>query len=53
MGDMWQYPGGFALLLAGLGYIGVGIPGLFIANLIADVGVMALVRGTSGAWLWA
>ncbi len=51
--QLWQYPVGFALLLGGLGTLGIGVPGLVLVNLAADLGILWLLRGTRGGTYWA
>lgn len=52
-GDLWQYPPGMALLLAAVGQLHLGEAGLLVLILVADFGILVLVRGTSGAMYWA
>jgi len=51
--DAWQYPPGFALLIAGIAALGGGATALLALNLACDLLILRLVRGTPGALLWA
>lgn len=50
--EAWQYPPGFALLIAGVAALGGGATALLALNLACDLLVLRLVRGTPGAILW-
>jgi hypothetical protein len=49
----WQYPPGFALLIAGVAALGGGATVLLSINLLCDLLILYMVRGTPGAILWA